>query len=65
MSAVIAAMRYNAKRNIRYRLKDESDFNDGDLNNDENHEYCPTLDDIVSLRKQMEDRIDIYVQEKR
>jgi hypothetical protein len=29
--AVVAAMRYNAKRNIRYRLKDEQEFNDGEM----------------------------------
>ena len=34
IKAVVAAMRYNAKRNIRYRLKEESEFNDGDVNNE-------------------------------
>ena len=57
-------MRYNAKRNIRYRLKDEAEFNDGDLQNDIGGLYCPTIKECIAARKQMESAVEVWKQEK-
>jgi hypothetical protein len=63
IKAVIASLRYNAKRNIRYRLKDEAEFNDGDLQSDMSL-YCPTPKECIAARKQMESAVEVWKQEK-